>query len=377
MKKILFVTNVPAPYTVKFFELLGQKYDLTVAYERKTASNREKKWFSETGRLYKEIYLKGLKCGEENAFCTEVIRYLKEKFDMVIIGDYSSPTGIWAILSLIYMKKKFYIHVDGGMKAEREGIKKYIKSFLLSHAEGFFSSGEITDEYIKFYAGNSKKIMHYPFSSVEQKDVVDRPLNNCEKKKIIKMLEPKCEIKDDDFIIVSVGSVIYRKGYDILLKSIIPIKKKVIVFIIGGRETSNLTQIMKNNNIHNVFFIDFQGHDKIKEYLRAADLFVLPTRYDIWGLVINEALAAGLPIISSDMSVAGRQLVENDCNGYIFKSENDKELTNCIKKVMEKSEHFKNVMSQRSIDIANRYTIEKMSLEYAYSIEKFLQNEVV
>ena len=133
---------------------------------------------------------------------------------------------------------------------------------------------------------------------------------------------------------------------------------------------------MKNNNIHNVFFIDFQGHDKIKEYLRAADLFVLPTRYDIWGLVINEALAAGLPIISSDMSVAGRQLVENDCNGYIFKSENDKELTNCIKKVMEKSEHFKNVMSQRSIDIANRYTIEKMSLEYAYSIEKFLQNEV-
>ena len=199
MKKILFVTNVPAPYTVKFFELLGQKYDLTVAYERKTASNREKKWFSETGRLYKEIYLKGLKCGEENAFCTEVIRYLKEKFDMVIIGDYSSPTGIWAILSLIYMKKKFYIHVDGGMKAEREGIKKYIKSFLLSHAEGFFSSGEITDEYIKFYAGNSKKIMHYPFSSVEQKDVVDRPLNNCEKKKIIKMLEPKCEIKDQLF----------------------------------------------------------------------------------------------------------------------------------------------------------------------------------
>lgn len=376
MKKILFITNVPAPYTVKFFELLGKNYDLTVVYERKTASNREKEWFSEVGKSYKEIYLKGIKFGEEAAFCIDVIRYLKMKFDMIIIGNYSSPTGILTILSLLYMKKKFYIHVDGGMKAEREGIKKYVKQFLLSHAEGFFSPGEITDEYIRFYAGESKKILHYSFSSVEQKEVVNRPLSNYQKKNIIKSLEPLCDIKDDDFIIVSVGSIIPRKGYDILLKSIIPIKEKVIVFIIGGKESSALANIMQDNQMQKVFFIDFMEHSKIKEYLQSADLFILSTRYDIWGLVVNEALAAGLPIITSDMCVAGRQLVENDYNGYIFRSENYHELTRCIEKVMERPASSRNEMAQRSIDIANKYTIEKMNIEYADSIEKFLQNEV-
>lgn len=47
------------------------------------------------------------------------------------------------------------------------------------------------------------------------------------------------------------------------------------------------------------------------KYYKAADLFVLPTREDIWGLVINEAMAYGLPIITTDKCVAGVQLLNN------------------------------------------------------------------
>lgn len=78
MKKILFTTNVPAPYTVEFFEQLSLKFDLTVVYERKTAANREKEWFSEKGKSYEEIYLNGMNYGAEASFSLKIIGYLKK-----------------------------------------------------------------------------------------------------------------------------------------------------------------------------------------------------------------------------------------------------------------------------------------------------------
>ena len=49
-----------------------------------------------------------------------------------------------------------------------------------------------------------------------------------------------------------------------------------------------------------------------------ADIFVHPTETDVWGLVINEAMAHGLPIITTDGCVAGLELVKNNDNGFII-----------------------------------------------------------
>lgn len=375
MKSVLFTTNVPAPYTVQFFEMLGHQFELTVLYERKTASNRDKLWFDETGKSYKEVYLSGIKIGEETACCPSVIRYLKKKYDIIIIGNYASLTGIVSILYLTLMHKKFYVHVDGGIKGEKEGLKKYLKSFLLSRAEGFFSPGLVTDEYIKYYAGNTKRIYHYPFSSIKQNEIVSRPFNKKEKKEILKKIEKEIIIRDSDFIISSVGSVIPRKGYDILLQALKSLKYKPLVFIIGGIPTADLRSIIEKNKLDNVHFVGFKKHELIKNYLRASDLFVLPTRYDIWGLVINEALASGIPVITSDKCVAGIELIQEGKNGYIFENENSDDLSKCIEKIMSKDDASREEMGINSIQRAQSYTIEQMSRNYGMVISELLHSE--
>lgn len=59
MKKVLYVTNLPAPYKVNFFNILSREVELTVVYEREKASNRDSKWKSDSKYKYEEIYLHG------------------------------------------------------------------------------------------------------------------------------------------------------------------------------------------------------------------------------------------------------------------------------------------------------------------------------
>ena len=64
----------------------------------------------------------------------------------------------------------------------------------------------------------------------------------------------------------------------------------------------------------------------------AADAFVLPTREDIWGLVINEAMAYGLPVVTTDRCNAGLELIKNNVNGYVVHVDDKGELAKKLQK---------------------------------------------
>jgi len=93
--------------------------------------------------------------------------------------------------------------------------------------------------------------------------------------------------------------------------------------------------------MHTLSHIDYP---KIHEYYFSSDIFVLPTYDDPWGLVINEAMACGLPVITTTAAVASLDLVKD--NDYVFKPKDTKALVDIIKKYIENpnllSEHSKN-----------------------------------
>src|SRR5262249_45925173 len=64
-----------------------------------------------------------------------------------------------------------------------------------------------------------------------------------------------------------------------------------------------------------VIYEGFQAPERLSDYFGRCDVFILPSRHDGWGVVVNQALAAGLPIITSDAVGAGLDYVENGFNG--------------------------------------------------------------
>lgn len=352
--KVLYMVNVPAPYMVNYFNELGKYCDLTVIFEKSTSSERDKSWKDYNFVNFKGIILKGISTAVDMAFCPQVIKYLKrDKYDFIISSAMATPTGILAIMYMKFRKIPFYLESEGGFAKSGRGIKENLKKFIMRDAKGYFSTTPIGDDYFITYGADPKKIYKYPFTSLYQKDILRQPLTSCEKRQ----LRDKLNIKEEK-VIVSVGQFIYRKGFDLLIEASKRLNNEVGIYIVGGIPTQEYLEQKEKLNAQNVHFVGFKRKDELAEYYMASDLFVLPTREDIWGLVINEAMSYGLPVITTDKCIAGMELVD-DSNGRIIPSGEVDKLADAIIELLKYGDLYE--MGRKSLDRIEWYTFESMA----------------
>ncbi len=120
------------------------------------------------------------------------------------------------------------------------------------------------------------------------------------------------------------GQMIARKGVDLLLHAFAELVKRhpKARLVLVGREAElpSLLAALPQQARARILYEGFQPPEKLPLFFTKADVFVLPSRYDGWGVVLNQALGAGLPILCSDAVGAGRDLVEEGVNGTRFAS---------------------------------------------------------
>ena len=112
-------------------------------------------------------------------------------------------------------------------------------------------------------------------------------------------------LDDNAIYLVSVGRLIKRKGFDTLLKALSAARrdmKQLQLMIIGdGPEKNNLKKLANNLSVsEHVLFLDSVDDEKKFKYLSVSDIYVLSSIHEGFGLVVLEAMHAGLPIISTD-----------------------------------------------------------------------------
>lgn len=127
---------------------------------------------------------------------------------------------------------------------------------------------------------------------------------------------------NNKFHFIFIGQLIKRKGVDILLKALSGLKEKnwVLDIIGDGKERKNIEDLCKTLNLSN--HIKFRGITKnveTIEFLKTADLLILPSRFDGWGAVVNEALTCGVSVVCSDACGAA-DLINSSFRGEIFKT---------------------------------------------------------
>ncbi len=315
--KVLFLTNIPSPYRVDFLNELGKWCELTVIFEREKSGVRDKSWNAWNFKNFHGIILKGIpvKVNEDlddQAICPQIVRYLNRKYDRIIVANPCTPTGIIAIF---YMKLRgipYGIQSEGGFPKDGRGIKEALKRAVIGKACFYLSTADMGDRYYITYGADASKIYRYPFTSLYEKEILKEPVTAEEKKAIRAELGIPYER-----VLLSIGRYIPVKGFDILMKAFQGMDNKVGMYIIGGRPTDEYLDLKEKNGLHNLHFIDFLDKNAIRKYYKASDIFLFNSRGDTWGLVINEALSFGLPVISSNQCNAALALVENDVNGYI------------------------------------------------------------
>lgn len=354
--KVLFMTNVPSPYRVDFFNELGKYCDLTVTFEKNTSSERDSSWLTHHVEHFKAVFLKGVSVRADIAACPGIIRYVKDtSFDHIICGNYASPTGMLAIQYMKSFRIPFWFEGDGGFAKSGKGPKEWIKRYFISAAKGYFSTAEEYDKYCLTYGAKPDQIYRYPFTSLYEKDILSAPPTQAEKQ-VIRNELGICE----EYVVLSVGQIIHRKGVDILIQSAANYPDDTGVYIVGGKPPKEYLDMIIKFNVKNIHFVDFQSKTSLKQYYQAADILVLPTREDIWGLVINEAMAQGLPVITTDRCIAGLELLKNNMGGYIVPVDDCVALAKQVNVILGTLE-LRNQLSLNALDRIRNYTIEKMA----------------
>ena len=363
MKRVLFLTNFASPYRVHFFDELGKYMDVTVLYSDRVEDikHRNADWFEDGEGGFHPVQLTSVAAvGEEN-LCFDVIPWLKKKYDAIIIGGYSSPTAVLAMAWLRLHKIPFYMEVDGGLIRQENKLKYLVKKALVCMANRWLSTGRYTTQYLVHYGAKEERVTHYPFSSLYEKDILPGVISQEEKR----ALRAKLEIPEKHMVL-AVGQFIHRKGFDVLMQAAKSLEGDTGIYIVGGEATGEYLKLREELGLRNVHFLGFQKKEQLARYYQAADLFVLPTREDIWGLVINEAMAYGLPTITTDRCVAGLELIEDGVNGYIVPVEDAAALAEKIRAVLA-SDMEK--MGAAALEKIRPYTLENMAKTHAEIFE--------
>ena len=366
--KILFLTNIPSPYRVDFFNELGKYCDLTVLFEKASSAERDDVWKKYSFDNFSGIIMNGISTDVDKAFCVGVVKYLRMDWDKIICAGVSTPTGMLAIQYMKLYHIPYWIEGDGGFAKSGKGFKEAIKKHFISGAEGYFSTAGEFDNYYSTYGVKKERIYRYPFTSLTEKDIKNAGVRTKSEKESIRK---KLNIGEDK-VVLSVGRFSYNKGYgkgyDVLLKATESFDKNIGVYIVGDEPTEEFVQWKKEKKLTNVHYVGFQNKKDLSDYYIASDLFAMPTRKDAWGLVVNEALSYGLPVVSSNKCVAALELIKDGVNGYIVPVEDSAALAEGINKVLTGDYDRMCLAAYQSIQ---DYTIENMAKRHLEVLSEY------
>lgn len=365
---VLYITNIPSPYKVDFFNELGKYCNLTGVFERKAAKNRDKKWRSDIYRNFKPIFLNGKELGDDLSISLQIFSLLKDSYDIIVLGGYSSPTYALAIEYMVMKGIPFLLNADGGFIKDDKRAVYLIKRHLISRASAWLSTGKITDKYLIHYGADAERIFRYPFTSVTKSWL--KCVDIVEKKKIKEIL-----CIPEQKIIISVGQFIYRKGMDLLIQCAEKIRSDTGIYIIGGKASEKFIGMVKSKKCEHVHFLPFMEKEKLRMYYLAADIFVFPTREDIWGLVLNEAMACGVPCVASKHSIAANEMIEEGLNGYLVNPADAQEMCERINYLLENEKLCLN-MGHSALETAHEYTIEAMAIRHMEIFNEILKCKI-
>lgn len=370
--KVFILTNIPNPYRIKFWNQLGTKCDLTVAFESYNECNRS--WqVSGVGDHFKPVFLKGMTFGVEFHFNPSIKKHLRNyPYDVYVMGGYAAPTDMMAINELVAQGKKFIFSADGGFAKPGENqVIADMKRRFISPASWYMSSGSACDAYLQSYGAREDQIHRYNFSSMTESDMVDTPKITVERRNAtFKRLGLKNKL-----VIAPAGQFIHRKGIDILLDiwGHVRTPDASLMIIGNGPKKKQYEKIIRERNLQNVLIHDFIPKEKLKEFYHMADVAVFPTRYDIWGLVPPEAMSCSLPVVSSPNAASVLDLIEDDYNGYLVDLHQPITWARRIEELLEDAD--KNVLfGRRAFQAVRNYTIESMVDSY-YDLFKRIVRE--
>lgn len=305
--KVAFVTIVPSPYQRDLFGALATREEIDLSVYYLEAAVPESPWPEKELRPFEKI-LPGfsIPLGNVRAHVNWPLPDLS-KADVVVLSSYSSFTGQLLMRSKLRNQRWLFW---GERMRPQTATKRLIQTQLVHPIRDAAGIVAIGSEAARDYRVRFPQLRHFcipyhcdlsPFFAI-QRDPYKKPSTT----------------------FLFCGQMIERKAVDVLLLAfdrLITSGVEARLLLVGREaELPTFMKLVGPATKAKIQYEGFQAPESLPAYFAQADVFVLPSRHDGWGVVVNQALAASLPIIVSDAVGAGLDYVDNGINGVRIKA---------------------------------------------------------
>lgn len=269
----------------------------------------------------------------------KLIKKLKEgNFDAIFCAGYSLWLD-WQIL--IYALGNKIPLICRPELNEKQSSRGLIKTFLrtsflqwyFSQVSAFLYIGKRAKEDYLGFGGDNQKAFFSPYAI--DNSVYSQSNETATSKK---QLQKQMGFENCQCVLLFAGKFIPQKGFSLLveaLKLIDPQIKLGLLIVGDGPERESSLKQLSQTKLEHVYFAGFQNQSNMPKFYSSADVLVVPSIREPWGLVVNEAMASGIPVIASNCVGAAYDLVEEGKTGYIFESNNPKALAHSVTQFMK------------------------------------------
>jgi glycosyltransferase involved in cell wall biosynthesis len=355
-KKLLVVTNLPAPYRLSIFNELSKVFDLRVAYTGWSEEGRKWGMLGKENNNYRS-YSVGKLFGLGKLklpFATKQLKVLISESDMVLTGGWHSPAFLTALNHAQKIGKPSFLWFESTLKSAHfsNGPVSWLRQMQFRRADAIFVPGESALEAASQYSNDCVPLIK-----------LNNPIQDAFLNQPFVELKTKAHLTGTRYLYF--GRLLELKKVDLLIEafSLMANSEDTLSIIGDGPMLDKLNKVARKSRVRNQihFSPGVLDADAVHVY-RQHDVLVLPSSREVWGMVAAEALVLGLQVIASDAVGAAKTFIsfstfEEFQNGSVDDLA-DKMRASRIRKSLGKQEHSKLIDLNSSKNFASMFSLE-------------------
>lgn len=364
-KRVALVVGSPAPWDPGFEGLArSERYEFKAFYRRPSQSDMD--WtIREIGYPFEVLRNWAPRAWRSRSLVSDFnpgIWPALHAFrpEAVVVHGYATLTDLLAITwakanrAALLMRTDSNVLDDETLTPHRRTVKRALLRSLASRTAAVLSVGTLNGRYWESYGVAPEKIFHAPFA-------IDVPYF---RDRTAELRSSREEIRGrngwtERYLVLFVGRLVQRKRVDLLIDALrrLSARRSDIGLLVAGDGVERHALERSAGGLTRVRFLGFRDRKELPGLFAASDVLACPSQSEPWGLVVGEAMAAGLPVISNRRVGAAHDLVANGVNGYTLAENEVGPLSEAIEQACRSEEHL------REMGLEAARTMERWSVE--------------
>lgn len=367
--KVAIIYPPPYPSRLELLDLICAQVDSIVLFFSKHSIAHPNWKIDEILEQFrfKYLFLPGITIRKGTHIRPSVFWYLwRYKPDVIVTAEFTLQTLFALIYARLFRSKVIIQSETTRHTGATQAKRRWFRKFLVRRCDGFIACSSETQKYFCELGAEPDTV----FISFQIPDVFTWKRLVEEEDKSQDNL--KAELGLNDKVILYVGRLESHKGIQLLFEAFYRVIETIqdvsILLLGGGSEEAKLKEYCDQKNLSDkVIFAGYKQPDELPKYYAASDIFVFPTLFDPFGIVVSEALASGLPVICSPFAGAA-DLIKEGNNGYIVNPRDTEKLAALLSNVLT-DEDLLQRLKQGALASIENFTIEKSAEQFLKAIE--------